>query len=507
MALRRVRLGDHLRPAGPAGASADGVAPPEPPRPAGTASAPADPALRRAFERIHEEFDVPGPFAPEVEAEAAAAVAAVAASPAGRDETAVPFFTIDPAGSMDLDQAMHLSADGDGFRVRYAIADVPAFVRPGGAVDAEARRRVETLYLPGERAPLHPPVLAEDGASLLPDRVRPAFVWDLLLDAAGEVRTAQVYRARVRSVARFDYTQVQAELDSGSPREEFALLARIGTLRHEGLRARGGADLPMPEQEIDLVDGRYVLSFRPPVPAEDHNAQISLMTGMVAADMMLSAGVGILRTMPAPEPGAVAQVRRQAQALGIAWPEGMGHGRFLDTLDREDPTHLALIQEATVLFRGAGYTPVLGSAPEHVTHAAVAAPYAHVTAPLRRLVDRFGLLVCAAISEGSPVPDDVRAALAELPELMRAGDRRAAAVDRACTDAVEAAVLASRRDEEFDGMVVDDRGEKGCLVQLVDPAVLATCRGSHPEGVRVRVRVARADVVERRVELEVVAPE
>ena len=53
----------------------------------------------------------------------------------------MPFLTIDPPGSMDLDQALHIERDGDGYRVRYAIADVPAFVQPGGAVDAETRRR------------------------------------------------------------------------------------------------------------------------------------------------------------------------------------------------------------------------------------------------------------------------------------------------------------------------------------------------------------------------------
>ncbi|WP_217585257.1 RNB domain-containing ribonuclease, partial [Microbacterium sp. GbtcB4] len=80
----------------------------------------------------------------------------------------------DPAGARDLGQAFHLVRDGDGYRVRYAIADVPGFVVPGGAVDAEARRRGQTLYAADGTFPLHPPVLSEDRASLLPDVVRPA---------------------------------------------------------------------------------------------------------------------------------------------------------------------------------------------------------------------------------------------------------------------------------------------------------------------------------------------
>ena len=76
-----------------------------------------------------------------------------------------------------------------------------------------------------------------------------------------------------------------------------------------------------------------------------------------------------------------------------------------------DPKHLALIHEATSLFRGAGYTPFDGTVPEEPEHAAVAYPYAHVTAPLRRLVDRFGLAICEALSAGAEVPGWAREAL------------------------------------------------------------------------------------------------
>ena len=89
------------------------------------------------------------------------------------------FVTVDPPGSRDLDQAMHLSRRNSGYRVRYAIADVASFVRPGGAIDQEAIRRVETLYSPDTRTPLHPPVLSEGAASLLPGQTRPALIWTI----------------------------------------------------------------------------------------------------------------------------------------------------------------------------------------------------------------------------------------------------------------------------------------------------------------------------------------
>ncbi|WP_431961213.1 RNB domain-containing ribonuclease [Actinacidiphila sp. bgisy160] len=115
----------------------------------------------------------------------------------GYDATDAPFFTVDPPGSLDLDQAMHLAVreGGRGYRVAYAIADVAAFVTPGGALDAEAHRRVQTLYFPDLRVPLHPPVLGEGAASLLAGQERPAVLWRIDLDADGAVTDVDVRRA------------------------------------------------------------------------------------------------------------------------------------------------------------------------------------------------------------------------------------------------------------------------------------------------------------------------
>lgn len=463
-------------------------------------------ALEAAFAQIRAEFDVPAGFPPEVLAQAQAAAQDPPGLPATpRDETDVEFVTIDPVGSMDLDQALAVERAGSGYRVRYAIADVPAFVADGGAVDVEARRRTQTVYLPDGRVPLHPPVLSEGAGSLLPDVDRPAFVWELRLDADGELVDTQVRRSLVHSRARLDYAGVQADLDAGRAGEALRLLAEVGAKRLDLEVARGGASLPMPEQEVVAADGRYRLAYRPALAVEDFNAQISLLTGMAAAELMLAGGVGILRTMPAPDPAAMARFRRVVASRGVTWPAGQSYGAFLRHLRSDDPVHLAIIHEATGLFRGAGYTAFDGAPPEQREHAAIAAPYAHVTAPLRRLVDRFGLLVCAALAAGEPVPESVRAALGGLPDLMRAGDQRASAIDRAATDAVEAAVLTDRVGEEFEAVVVDDRGDKGLVVALTEPAIIAACDrpgagpGAVSEGGVLRVRLTEADIARRRV--------
>lgn len=464
--------------------------------------------LAQAFQRIRDEQEIRDEFPHQVLGE----LRSTMADPdlPQRDETEVGFITIDPPGSMDLDQAMHLSRDGDGYRVRYAIADVPAFIRIGGSLDQEVRLRGQTVYSPDTRVPLHPPELSESAASLLPDQTCPAYVWDIRLTPDGRRDTAEVYRAMVRSRRRYDYEEVQRLVDSGEAEETLQLLEVVGELRVRRELERGGASLPMPQQEVEMDEEcHYHLRLRPLLPSEDWNAQISLLTGMVAGRMMLDGGVGILRTMPVPDDDAVARFRRQARSLGAEWDTGLTYGEFLRTLDRTDPAHLAIVHAATRLFRGAGYTAFDGELPpeEEQVQAALAAPYAHVTAPLRRLVDRFGLAVCEALSAGREVPDWAREALPELPELMRESDRRAKAVDRASIDAVEAAVLSDRVGQTFEAAVVGENAKGKVVVQLTDPPVSETAVGAAELGSTVTVRVESADILSQQVELRVVGGE
>jgi exoribonuclease R len=132
-------------------------------------------------------------------------------------------------------------------------------------------------------------------------------------------------------------------------------------------------------------------------------------------------------------------------------------------------------------------------------HAAVAAPYAHATAPLRRLADRYALEVCLAIASGEEIPAWVRDALPRLPAEMREGSDRGNRLERSIVDAVEAAVLAPMIGREFDALVVDlwkgDRGE----VATRSPAVVGPCDGATVLGASVRVRLEEADVAMRTI--------
>ncbi|WP_462417719.1 RNB domain-containing ribonuclease [Kytococcus sp. Marseille-QA3725] len=473
---------------------------PDGPEEAGAAAPLAGEQLLTAFEAIRAQQGVPEEFPPQVLAEAEDVTQDVRLPE--RDERGLELITIDPEGSMDLDQAMHITREGEGFCVRYAIADVPAFVAPEGAIAAEAWERGLTVYCPDRHTPLHPPAMSEGAASLLPDQDRPAFLWEIHLDAAGAVTQASVTRAAVRSRRRLTYTEAQAQIDDGSAEETLVLLREVGLLRIEQEKARGGATLPMPEQEVHEEDGRYSTRFRPLLPVEEWNAQISLMTGMAAADLMLGARIGILRTMPEPEGQDVDTLRRQARALGVEWADGATYGEFLRSLDVTDGRHLFLVHEATSLFRGAGYTAFDGELPELTTQSAIAAPYAHATAPLRRLVDRFVLAVCAAVSAGEEVPAWAREALPQLPEVMERADGRAKQVERACVDAVEAAVLQEQVGQEFTGIAVDVEKEDRFTVQIAEPAVVARAEGAAEPGDEVTVRLTEAEVREHRIAFE-----
>jgi exoribonuclease R len=452
--------------------------------------------LRDGFASIREEHGVQVGFS---EAALSEAVSAAGAPLTGRvDLTQVPFVTLDPPDSQDLDQAMHLERSGAGYRVRYAIADLAAFVLPDGQLDRSLRKRALTIYCPDLRVPLHPTVLSEGAASLLPGQDRPAVVWDFGLDEQGEVEKVTVLRALVRSRARLDYPSEQARLDAGTADEVMQLLVEVGRARSRIERARGGVSLGRPEQEVvGAPGGGWTLAFRAALPLEEHNAQISLMTGMSAAAMMLDAGVGILRTMPAAAPEDLSGLRRRALALGVPWADGVSYPDMLAGLDRTRPATAAFLNAAVGLFRGARWQPFRGAPPADVVHGAVGAPYAHVTAPLRRLVDRYGTQVCLAVQEGREPPEWVVAALDFLGPVMADGARRASSVDRACTDLVEAAVLAPHVGEEFDGVALDEH-----TVQLLDPAVVArTDDGGLPVGRPVRVRLVTADPQRRQIRL------
>lgn len=458
-------------------------------------------ALDLDFDAIRQDLEIPGDFPAEVLA--AAEVAAGAPNLPDADATDLDLVTIDPPGATDLDQAIAIESVGDGWRVRYAIADVGAFVQAGDPVDVEARRRTQTYYAPDLRVPLHPPVLGEGAASLLPDGPRPAALWTIDVAADGTTSAVDVRRAMVRSRAQLTYAEVQDQIDRGEVRDSLRAFPELGAALLADARRRQAIDLGLPEQEVEqAADGTWTLTLRQDLAVETWNAQVSLLTGRAGAGLMIDHGLGILRTLPPPEGDVEPRLRKAAANLGIDWPDSVDPGTVLAGLDMEDPRSLAFADLAAELLRGAAYTSFRGAPPAEPGHAGVGATYAHVTAPLRRLVDRFTTETCLAIAAGTEVPAWVVEALVELPERMAEGDSRAKKLDRAVVDAAEAFVLADRVGEIFPAEVVET-GKKYGTVVLDEPPVWARCDARNlPLGGKVQVRLVEADVAGRSVRFE-----
>ncbi len=451
------------------------------------------------FAGVRAEFDLVDDFPEDALTEARAATDRFASL--REDRTDLPLVTVDPPGSMDLDQALHLERTDTGFVLHYAIADVYAAVEPGGALDRETHRRAQTFYLPDGSIPLHPRELSEGTASLLPDEVRPAVLWRIEMDERAEPAAVSVSRARVRSVARLDYSGVQRDADAGTLHPSIAALPDFGRLREAAARERGAIELRLPEQDVVADGDGWRLEIEPRTEADDWNSQVSLLTGMCAANMMIDAEIGLLRTLPTADPEAVDSLRRTARSLGVEWPGEMSVGAFLAGLDANLPTTLVLMSEAPTLLRGASYVAFDGELPELTVHGAIGAPYAHVTAPLRRLSDRYATEVCLAVSSGAAVPEDVRSMLGSLPKIMSSSDSLAGKVGRACIDLAEAVVLSPRVGETFEATVLRGATERrDAEIFVPSETVIAACTGAPVEGERITVRLVRSDPDSRTVQ-------
>ena len=424
-----------------------------------------------------------------------------------QDRRDIEFVTLDPEGSRDLDQAMSIIHTDTGFRVWYAIADVGAFVIPGDVLDLVTRQRGMTLYLPDRRIPLHPESLSEGAASLLPDCDRPAVMWELDLDSSGAVTAVAVTRALVRSRGAFSYVGVQQQLERGEAAPVFQLLEVVGKLRQHIERQRGAINVSLPDQELERTDSGWELQYRVALPVEEYNAQLSLMVGMEAASMLVSHGVGLLRTMPAPDTTTVEWLRRVAAALELEWPNDVSYQEFVRTQASDLPATAAFVTQAARLLRGAGYEVITAQGVGAI-QAAVAAPYAHVTAPLRRLGDRFNNEVLVALSRGEPAPDWTIQALPQLPEQLAGAGRAAAGVERAVVNTIEALLLERNVGSTLDAWVVNTDGEQSIVdVMIPDPAIMARATVPGAElGQRVLVRVDGADPARGVVQLSAAPP-
>ena len=441
-------------------------------------------ALASGLAAIRAQYQVPDSFPAYVQA--AAEDAAKRAPTAHADRTDWPFVTLDPATSTDLDQAFTIERSGADLLLHYAIADVAWFVDDGGVIDAEAWRRGATQYLPDGKAGLYPPVLSEGAASLLPSGPRPAVMFNVRVSGDGSLKLDGVERSIIRSRAKLAYDAVR---DTDLP-PDFAELAR----RIEAAeKRRGAARVDPPEQEVALLaNGTFKLRFRPRLLSEDRNAALSLATNLAVADLLQGHHTGLFRVMAKPDAHAVLRLRHTASAFGLVWPAAATLEQFERTLHSTLPKEAAFMLAIRRAGNGASYAPYQeGVVP---WHAAMAATYAHATAPLRRLADRYVVRAALAIANGQAVPDVVTDAFTRLPAVMARADSLGGQIERAVVDLAEAEMLRGREGNTFAAVVtdVDDRGARMQLCQL--PVVARVAAHDVRPGDMIDVRLVATDL-------------
>lgn len=258
---------------------------------------------RKRLEDLVDRLGLRPPADPAVDAEVAAWIASPGLDDGVADETAVPYVTIDNVGSRDLDQALHVASDGDGFVLRYALADASYYARPGTALWRRALAMGSSYYLPGFAIPMLPEALSEGIVSLNPGVLRRAMVFTLRVDAAGRCFGTAVRRARIESRAKLSYEGVQRWFDagcSGDPRcdapevrASLEAFAALGRLRIEEAAERGVFPLQRDEADVDLdpADPRRLRAVtRDRNDVERWNEQVSLLCNIEGAKLLHSLG-------------------------------------------------------------------------------------------------------------------------------------------------------------------------------------------------------------------------
>jgi len=449
-------------------------------------------ALARGLATIRAQYRIAESFPKEVLA--AATEAAERAPTDHADRTDMPFVTLDPATSTDLDQAFTVERAGNDLLLHYAIADVAWFVDDDGAIDREAWGRGTSQYLPDGKAPLYPPVLSERAASLLPDGPRPAVIFTVRVAPDGAVRLDGAERAVIRSRAKLAYDSVtHADLPA-----DFAELAT--RIQAAGDR-RGASRVDPPEQEVrEVGNGGFELSFRPRLVSEDRNAAMSLATNLAVADALLAHHSGLFRVMAPPDEHAIRRLRFTARAFGLVWPDEETLGQFQKTLRADVPREAAFMLAIRRAGAGATYAPYQpGVTPWHV---AMAATYCHATAPLRRLADRYVVRAALAIANGQDVPEVVAQAFVKLPPVMARADALGGQIERAVVDLAEAVMLKGSEGRIFPA-IVTDVDERGARMQLRDEAVLARVEAHDVQpGDTIDVRLLATDADRRLISFQ-----
>jgi ribonuclease R len=396
------------------------------------------------------------------------------------DLTGLPTFTIDPDDAKDFDDAISAAREDGVVRLWVHIADVTAYLRPGGPLDREATRRATSVYVPGAVEPMLPEALSNRACSLRPGEEKLAVTVELEL-AGAEVRKVAFHRSRIRSDARLTYGQVDAVF-AGRERAQEPWAAPLEIAREVALAlherrdslAIGGAE---PVFEFD-GDG-HVTGVRAEPQTESHRlieALMVLANEQVAGYLEDARLPTLYRVHERPEPRSVEFLADQLASLDVPTPplpRNMTPQQAADMaaemsriVAREAPDRGAIATLVLRALKQAYYTP------RNLGHAGLASPrYTHFTSPIRRYPD---VVAHRALLQGLGI-DQAASPAAELDALgvhCSAVERESMKIERSADDVVLAFLLERRLADAdphdppaFDGEVVG-LIEKGAFVRF-----------------------------------------
>ena len=304
--------------------------------------------------------------------------------------------TIDPERARDFDDALSLDVRSDGTRrLGVHIADVGHFVRHGSALDREARRRGNSVYLPDKVIPMLPEQLSNGVCSLRPDEDRLAFSAFLTIDSKGTVTAREFAKTIIRSGARLTYRQAMALISNRktkvrvSPeiRRLLKELHRLAQQLRKKRFARHALDLDIPECEVQIGKDGRMTGVRPVVNDESHQLVEECMIAAneaVAIEVSDKAAPLISRFHGKPAEGKLEELSATLADMGFRTGKLADRGvlaRFLKSIEQHPLGHTARIAVLRSMQRA------VYSASEHGHYGLAKTFYSHFTSPIRRYPD------------------------------------------------------------------------------------------------------------------------
>ena len=398
------------------------------------------------------------------------------------DLTALPTFTIDPDDARDFDDAISARREDGSVRVWVHIADVTAYVRPGGPLEREAYRRGTSVYVPGAVEPMLPEVLSNRACSLRPGEDRLAVSVEMEVRGS-EVRAVAFHRSLVRSDRRLTYGEVD-EIFAGRARADEPWAAPLEAAREVARALQGRRDsleLGAPEPSFEFDTEGHVAAVRYEEQSESHRLveHLMILANEQVAGYLAGARLPTLyRVHERPEPPAVVRLADQLASLDVPTPPLPRHMTQQQAAELVAEISRVVAQEAnrrTAL--GVLVLRALKQAfysPRNLGHAGLGSPrYCHFTSPIRRYPD---VVAHRALLQGLGI-DHTAARSHELDEAAMASsaaEREAMQIERAADDVCLAFLLERRLSDAdpvappaFEGEVVG-LVEKGAFVRFGD---------------------------------------